>query len=137
MRIAADTNTVISGLLWHGAPREVLNLSRTGHIVLVTSPVLLAELEDVLQREKFAKRLDIARVTPDDLVMGYAALATVVKPASIDPVLLNDPADDAVLACALAGNARHIVSGDRHLLNLKSYRRISILSAPELLAIWT
>jgi predicted nucleic acid-binding protein len=50
-------------------------------VELFTSGVLLAELEEVLQREKFLKRLTAAQVQPWDLVTGYAAVATVVQPA--------------------------------------------------------
>ncbi|MCG2784430.1 MAG: putative toxin-antitoxin system toxin component, PIN family, partial [Anaerolineae bacterium] len=44
MNVVLDTNTVISGLFWKGAPRQVLDLARSGVIVLFTSPELLAEL---------------------------------------------------------------------------------------------
>jgi len=50
-------------------------------------------------------------------------------PARPGPVLITeDPADDMFLRCADAGRAKYILSGDRHLLNLKIYRRIKILS---------
>jgi predicted nucleic acid-binding protein len=68
------------------------------------------------------------------LVLGYAALATIVEPAAIDPVVLDDPDDDDVLACAIAIGAEVIVSGDGHLLDLEEYQGIPILSAAELLA---
>lgn len=57
MKAVADTNTVVSGLLWHGAPHRVLDAARMGRVELFTTAVLLAELEDVLYREKFAQRL--------------------------------------------------------------------------------
>jgi uncharacterized protein len=75
MNVVLDTNTVISGLFWKGAPRQVLDLARSGVIALFTSPELLAELADVLGREKFAKRLEQAQVTVDELVYGYAGPA--------------------------------------------------------------
>ena len=52
MRVVPDTNTVVCGLLWHGAPRLVLDLARRGEITLYTSPDLIAELRDVLGRGK-------------------------------------------------------------------------------------
>ena len=52
MKIVLDTNTVISGLLWKGAPRQILDLARAGSLTLFTSPDLLAELAGVLEREK-------------------------------------------------------------------------------------
>jgi putative PIN family toxin of toxin-antitoxin system len=54
MRVVADTNVVVSGLLWRGNPRRVLDAARDGIIELFTSIVLLEELEDVLSRERFA-----------------------------------------------------------------------------------
>lgn len=110
MRVVADTNTIVSGLLWSGAPRHVLNAARTGRLQLFTSAELLVELEDVLQRQKFAQRLALAGISAHELVLGYAALATLVKPATIAPVIVADPDDDAVIACAIAARAEIIVS---------------------------
>ena len=133
MRVVADTNIVVSGLLWKGNPRRVLDAAREGTIELFTSAILLTELEDVLNREKFTQRLASVGIVPHELVLGYAALASVIQPASIDPVILADPDDDAVLACAAAAQAEIIVSGDNHLLGLGSYRDIRILTAAELI----
>lgn len=133
MNVVLDTNTVISGLFWKGAPRQVLDLARSGVIFLFTSPELLAELADVLGREKFSKRLEQAQVTVDDLVYGYAALARTIRPTKIKPVILADPDDDQVLACAKAAKAEVITSGDSHLLDLKEYEGIQILTVNQFL----
>jgi putative PIN family toxin of toxin-antitoxin system len=132
--VVADTNTVVSGLLWHGAPRRLLDAARAGRLDLFTSAALLAELQDTLNRDKFAERLERAGVAPQQLVIGYAALATLVKPASIPLTISVDPDDDDVLACAVAAQAQAIASGDRHLLNLKVFQGIPILTINELLA---
>lgn len=134
MRVVADTNTVVSGLLWHGPPREVLDAARTGKIELFTSSILLAELEDVLGRDKLSKRLKLVGATVPELVRGYAALGGLVTPLTITPVVLEDPDDDYVLACAVIAKADVIVSGDRHLLSLKNYEGVDILRPAELVA---
>jgi predicted nucleic acid-binding protein len=67
------------------------------------------------------------------LVVRYAELASLVPPASIGGVIQADPDDDHVLACALAAKADLIVSGDSHLLNLKRYQSIPIVSPAEAL----
>lgn len=133
MRVVADTNTLVSGLLWRGNPRQVLDAARAGTLQMYTTAALLAELEEVLQRPKFAQRLALAGVTSHALVFGYAALARLVEPAQIAPVILADPDDDAVLACAVAARAEMIVSGDSHLLDLKEYEGIPIVTAAQLL----
>ena len=134
MRVVADTNTVVSGLLWHGPPRQVLDAARAGTLQLYTTAVLLAELDEVLQRPKFAQRLTLAGVTTRTLVLGYAALARLIEPAVIVPVVEEDPDDDAVLACAVAAQAEAIVSGDSHLLDLKEYEKIPVVTAAQLVA---
>ncbi len=58
MNIVLDTNTVISGLFWRGAPGQELDLARSGTFTLFTSPDLLSELADVLGRKKFSARLE-------------------------------------------------------------------------------
>lgn len=116
-----------------GNARHVLEMARRGTIYLFTSAHLLAELEDVLSRNKFAYRLTSAGVTVPNLVLGYAALASIIEPATIEPVILADQDDDAVLACAVAAQAEVIVSGDSHLLNLKLYGDIHVVTAAQLL----
>lgn len=134
MRLVADTNVVIAGLLWPGRPRLILDAARNGSVQLFVTIPLLIELEDVLRRDKFAARLDQRQLRPHNLVVGYAALASLVAPAEIAPVIVEDPDDDMVLACAIAGQVDAIVSGDKHLLGLSSYRNIPILTVAALLA---
>jgi putative PIN family toxin of toxin-antitoxin system len=114
--------------------RRLLDAARDGIIELFTSPPLLEELEDVLSRKKLVTLLEAANVTVSELVLGYAALATLIEADAIEPVILADPDDDAVLACALAAQSEVITSGDNHLLDLKEHQAIRILSAAELLA---
>ena len=137
MNIVLDTNTVISGLFWKGAPRQILDLARSGTFTLFTSPELLAELADVLGRSKFSTRLEQANTSSEELVLGYASLAITVRPNKIAPVIKADPDDDNVLACAKIANAEIIASGDRHLLHLNEYEGIKIMSVNRLLEEYT
>ncbi len=133
MKVVPDTNTVVSGLLWHGAPHELLLLAREGKITLYTSPALLAELRDVLSRPKFIVRLRKVGTTPRKISLEFAALAKLARPEAIVPVVPADPDDDVVLACAISASAQIITSGDSHLLALKSYLGIPIVTAREFL----
>lgn len=134
MRVSADTNTVISGSLWHGNPRRILDAAHDGLIELFTCQQLLAELEDVLSRGKFAQRLALANRTVKDVVRNYSFVATIVEVENIEPIVIRDPDDDVVIACALSSQCDVIVSGDDDLLDLKEHRTVRILTATELLA---
>jgi len=100
---------------------------------LFTSQALVLEIEDVLPRRKFARRIAASGLSISQLVARYALLAQPVVPATITPTA-TDPDDDHVLACALAAQANFIVSGDADLLNLKIYQNIPIVMAADALA---
>jgi uncharacterized protein len=127
MRLVLDTNVVASGLLWNGAPAQLIDVARADEVELFSSRVLLAELTRILRRVKFSKAITTSGLSLDELVLGYAELVTLVTPASIPPTILRDPDDDHVLACAVAANAELIVSGDRDVLDLKTFREIQIV----------
>jgi putative PIN family toxin of toxin-antitoxin system len=133
VRLVLDSNTVVSGLLWHGTPSQLIDAALEKRVELFTSDALLLELEDVLPRSKFARRLAASGLSIEQLVARYALLAQLVEPASIGRTAA-DPDDDHVLACALAARADFIVSGDADLLALKSYQNIPIVSASEAVA---
>lgn len=132
MRLVLDTNTVVSGLLWDKAPSHLIRVGLDKRVELFTSQALILELEDVLPRRKFGRRVAASGFTIAELVARYALLAPVMVPAVIARVSA-DPDDDHVLACALGAQADLIVSGDRHLLDLKAYQGIPIVSAAEAL----
>jgi len=131
MRLVLDTNVVASGLLWNGAPAQLIDAARTDDIELFSSRVLLAELTRILRRVKFAKAIAATEMSLDELVLGYAELVTLVTPAEIPLTILRDPDDDHVLSCALAAHAEWIVSGDHDLLDFKMFRGIPIVKAAQ------
>ena len=131
MRIVADTNVIVSAFLWGGTPRRLLDAVEAQHLELFTSRALIAELEDVLLREKFAAQLRQTRFSSAFLLARYTQLATLIAPAEVTVPELRDPKDIHVLACALAVRAEAIVSGDADLRVLGSYQDIPVLSAAE------
>jgi hypothetical protein len=127
MRISADTNVVLSGLLWQGPPRRLIDLARERKVSLYTRVTLLAELAEVIARDKFAERVRAAGLSATKLVQDYERPAEVITPEPLPAPVSRDPDDDPALACALAAKAELIVSGDkRHLLVLGAYQGIPI-----------
>ena len=130
MRLVLDTNTAISGLLWHGTPGKLIDAAHSKSATFYQR-YPARRTGGVLTREKFAKQLEARGLNAIEVFDGYAALTTIVVPAIIHPTIVNDPSDDAVLACALGAKTELIVSGDRHLLDLKEYQGIRIVTAAE------
>ena len=129
MRVVLDTNVLVSALLApDGLPRRLLNGARAQTFELCISTVLLAELLDVLQRDKFAARFHASGLSPHHIVTDLRRLSVVVAPHEVPRIIAEDADDDHVLACALTGRAQLIVSGDRHLHSLGGdYQGIAIV----------
>lgn len=129
-RVVCDTNVIISGLLWNGAPRKVLERVEQGRATLFTSRVLLEELDRVLRYSKFEAILGGAGLSRQDIVRWVVGNATIVmvKPL-VSVAVVADSSDDFVLACAVSASAEGVVSGDKHLLTIRSFRGIPILTA--------
>jgi len=133
LRLVADTNVVVSALLWQGTPYALFKAAQDHELEFFTSRPLLDELEEVLARRKFVKAVRATGSTRAELFKDYQELAQIVTPAQTRRIVLADRDDDAVVACALAAHADLIVSGDKRLRNIKSYQGISIVSAAEAL----
>ncbi len=130
MRVVADTNVLVSALIFPGgAPEAVYRLALEGRIELVTSRPLLAELGRVL-----AATFGWEPEWTEEAVAEVIRVAELVEPRQPVAEIEADPADDRVLEAAEEGNADAIVSGDRHLLALESWRGIRIESPASFLA---
>jgi len=130
-KVVFDTNTLISGLLWDGNEARVIEKAENKEIRLFISPEMIEELEKVLKREKFCKKLEGKEYTVDKAVSKIALIATLIKPTRKINVIKEDPEDNRVLECAVSAKVDVIVSGDSHLLDLKDYSGIDIITASE------
>ncbi|MAS37983.1 MAG: putative toxin-antitoxin system toxin component, PIN family [Anaerolineaceae bacterium] len=136
IRAVCDTNIVVSAFFWGGLPRQVLDAARAKHCQLIATEELLAELTDVLSRPKFARALAQLGETPYSIIeFGYRSLVEVVEAKKINPVVIDDPDDDQLIACAVGGNAHYIVSGDHHLLSIGTYQNIKLITIRDFLEI--
>ena len=97
---------------------------------MITSPQLLAELVDVLSREKFPETDEKHAKSFLSIISRKASVVTVRRSFRAVP---EDPDDDIILSTAYEGKASHVVSGDRHLLNLGRFRGIRIVTVNEML----
>jgi putative PIN family toxin of toxin-antitoxin system len=89
-RIVLDTNIILSGLLYGGAPSTLIRLGQTGNIELFTSLFILEELSRILLRSKFDKRIHESGLSVAELVGTFAKTAILVEPQPI-PRTAPDP----------------------------------------------
>lgn len=126
-RAVFDTNVLISAYLWAGVPRRALDIIRNERCELVSAQPAIEEFVRVLGYRKFGFSPEQIEPFVDDLT----SHAIIVQPRHTVEVVTQDPSDNLFLEIALQGNCTALVSGDRHLLDIKQYRRIRILSPTE------
>jgi putative PIN family toxin of toxin-antitoxin system len=131
VRAVFDTNVLISALLsLTGAPFHCLALARVGTIQLISCVEILNEF-----REKLETKFNYTRYQAQQAVQELEQICEIVQLSGQPYPIVKDPDDHKVIECAIVGNARYIVSGDKHLLLLKQYEQVHTVSAREFLTI--
>lgn len=126
MRVVIDANIMVSAYLG-GALKAIIVSWKSGKFTLVVSDAISDEYHDVLRRPKF----QIEQTELDDFFALLLDKAEFVIPVETINVITDDPSDNKFIEAAIAGKAKLIVSGDNHLLELKSFRDIPIITAKE------
>jgi hypothetical protein len=124
--IVFDTNVLISGCLWDGKARQALQIIKSDKFKLLYCRESIDELVRVLSI-KF--HLNAQEIYP--IVLDIRSIGEVITVTSKENPVRNDPSDNLFINLARDGNAQVIVSGDSHLLKLKTYKKISIITVSE------
>ena len=128
-----DTNILLSGLGWKGNPYRCIELARQGRVVGLTCSEILNEL-----MEKLTTKLKFSQPQVTDTVANLLGFLRLVEITNTLKVVETDVDDDKIIECTVVGSATHIVTGDRrHLLPLRSYQGILIVTAADFLAQFT
>jgi uncharacterized protein len=126
VKVVLDTNVLVSGIFFGGLPGRLVEAWLHGQLELVLSPAILAEYRRVGAELalKYPQRAEA--LTP---VLTLVAMhATVIDAAPLAEPVSADPADDMFLAAAYGGDARLVVSGDRHLLDVSGWCGVEVLT---------
>ena len=134
MRVLLDTNIWISGLLWGGNPRRIIQLAISKQIVLYSSKLLIEELQTTLAYPKLQRRLEKLAITAEELLVEVARITQLCQPVTISDLRqLRDSKDKIVLETAVSVPVEVIVSGDEDLLILREFQDIPILTTKQFL----
>ncbi len=132
MRVVFDTNVLVSALIKVGKPRDLfVKLSKGKQLIL--SKAILEDFLEVIEDAKVAKYTSEHDVTVILNMLGNAAKIVRVKSKFV--FVKETPDDDIIVQTAYDGRADYIVSGDKHLLSLKEFKGIKILTIDEMLLV--
>jgi uncharacterized protein len=130
-----DTNVLVSALLRpFGKPAQIIEIQPT-RFDLILSEAILAETEEVLGRKRIQKKDPIDSESIKFFLIRIRTASIIFTPQHIENVIKIDPPDNVVLACAVESKSQYLVSGNRHFLDLKEYRGVTMVTPSEFLDI--
>ena len=129
IRVTLDSNIYISAFAFKGEPKRLLQMAGDGQIEIAVSQPILDEVARILSGKKFAwppEQVEQAL----DAIRSIAQMVTSTQPLNAVPA---DPSDNKIVECAIASSSDVLLSGDKHLLRLKSYAGMPIIRVAEFL----
>lgn len=127
LKVVIDTNIFVSSF-FGGVPREIIDYWKSGKITLCLSQEITEEYLEVLNRLGLKNKNEIRNLTKL-FAEGYNSIFTVKTPNL--KIVEDDPDDNKFLECAVALESTIIISGDKHLKEIKKYINIVIMSPRE------
>jgi putative PIN family toxin of toxin-antitoxin system len=129
LRAVLDTNVFLSAFLSRNPispTKEILQRWQAGEFDLLVSDAMVEELAEKL----LERRISSDSVTEFLTVLAGLAEWILVPEDAVHPVILEDPDDDSILACAVVGKADYLVTYDAHFEPLgEGYGGVKITKA--------
>ncbi len=133
MRVVLDTNVLISATFWNGDSNTILGLIEKKEIELIISKEILEEFIGVLGYKDIQEKIRNKNLEMNRTVEKVASISTIVEPSKRFKVIKEDYDDDKFLDCAFEGKAQFIITKDNHLLKLREFEGIRIITPTEFL----
>jgi putative PIN family toxin of toxin-antitoxin system len=129
LKAVLDTNQFVSSLLSKsGVQSQILAAWQAARFQLVISPAIIEEITRALTYPKISIKYGIRAEDTGNFIGLIQSQALIVAGQTPVEIIAEDPMDNRILACAIEGQADCIVSGDHHLLKLKHYQNIPIIT---------
>ena len=122
MRVILDSNIFIAAVASRGLCEAVLELCLERHS-LISGEGILGEVDD-----KLRTKLKVPARVAAEYMKFQRQNVELVKPEKVDPKACRDPNDLMVLGLVSPGKAQAIVTGDKDLLALETFKGASIMT---------
>ena len=134
MRVVTDPNILISATFWLGDSSEIINKVKNNEIELILSEETLNEYIRVLNYKEIREKIEAKNLSTKITINELIKISTFVPPSQ-NIQIVEDPDDNKFIEAAIEGQAQYIISQDKHLLKIKEYQGIKIVSPEEFLKV--
>lgn len=130
IKVVLDTNIYISAIMFGGNPNKVLKLARVRQIKVFISAQILLEISEKLHKKFKLSEEDVAKI-----LKGISKITELVQSRIKLDVVKEDSSDNKFLECAVVADSDYIITGDKHLLKLKRFEEVKIVTPADFLKI--
>lgn len=131
LKVVLDTNVYLSAIIFGGNSRHILDLIIKKKVIAYISPSILFEISQKLEK-KF-------KWNQDQILLAIRTLsrtARVAKPRLALDIVKSDRNDNKIIEAAIEGRVDFVITGDKHLLGIKTYQKVKIVSPVQFLSIY-
>ncbi len=132
MNITVDTNILVSATFWYGASFKIITMAENKEIDLMLSKDIIKEFFGVLQYEEIQEKIKDKNLEMKRTVAKIVSISYIVEPKQRVSIC-EDEKDNMVLECAKEGKSKYIITKDEHLLKLKEFEGIKIVTPEDFL----
>ncbi len=133
MRITLDTNVLISSTFWEGTSDKIMQKTEKKEFELILSKEILEEFAQVLQYKEIQEKIKNKNLEMKRTLEKVTEIATIIEPKQRIKIIKEDQDDNKILECAKEGKSEFIITKDNHLLKLKQFEGIKIITPEEFL----
>ena len=136
MKITVDTNILISSTFWYGSSFKIIEKIENKEIELILSKEIIEEFINVLNYKEIQQKIKNKNLEMKRTVEKVISISRMVEPKQRFNAVKEDAEDNKIIECGVERNVDYIISQDNHLLNLKKYKGIKIISPEDFLRLY-
>ena len=133
IRVTLDTNILVSGTFWTGDSYRILELIDKKKITSILSKEIIAEYINTVISEEITEKIENKKLIAAKTAQKVVMMSEIVEPTRKIDRIKEDPEANKILECATTGKAGYIITNDNHLLNIKGFEGIKILTPRQFL----
>ncbi len=135
IRITLDTNVLVSATYWSGSSFIIMEMVDKHELCCVLSNEILDEYKRVINSDEIVDKVADKGLVASKVIEKVISDCVIAEPKIRLEVIKEDPTDNKILECAVAGSADYLITNDAHLLNIKEFLGIKIVNPKDFLSI--
>jgi len=133
LRVTLDTNILISGSFWTGDSFKILELIDQKQIICTISKDIIAEYDKTVNSDEIIEKIENKSLILSKVIQKVISNSEIIEPKNKFNIIKDNPSDNRILECAKEGKSEFIITNDNHLLKLKEFEEIRIITPKEFL----